>query len=99
MAIEEAGLRGKIAIVGTSLVSVCRPYLESGAVQLISFWDSADIGYVMNKVAVMVLNGESITDGMDFGVPGYSHIKKKGEHLYGSAWIDVTKEDMNKYNF
>lgn len=99
MVIEEKGLHGQVMVVGNGLVSVGGPYLSKGVVQLISFWDPADAGYVMNKLALMVLNAETITDDMDFGVPGYEHIRKEGKVLYGSAWIDVTKENMLQYNF
>ena len=85
-------------IVGNCLVSMGGQCLKQETAQLISFWDPADIGYVMNKLAVMALNHEPITDGMDLGVPGYDRIRKEGKVLYGSAWIDVTKENMGKYN-
>ncbi|MFP3440945.1 substrate-binding domain-containing protein, partial [Pantoea sp. SIMBA_133] len=51
LAVEEAGLDGKVKIVGTSLVSVAGPYLETGAINTISFWDPAKAGIAMNKVA------------------------------------------------
>jgi simple sugar transport system substrate-binding protein len=98
-AVEENGLQDRVAVVGTSLVSVCRRYLENGAVKLISFWDPADAGYVMNTLAVMVLQGKQVTDGMNLGVPGYACIKLVGKILYGSAWIDVTKDNLAEYNF
>ena len=40
LAVEEAGLQGKINVVGTSLVSSCGQYLKSGATKMILFWDS-----------------------------------------------------------
>lgn len=98
-AVGEEGLCEQVKIVGNCLVSMSAECLKKGAVQLISFWDPADMGYVMNKLAVIVLNNESITDSMDLGVPGYNHIRKEGKVLYGSAWIDVTKENMGKYSF
>ena len=97
LAIEEKGLQDRIALVGTSLVSVSRPYLESGAAKLISFWNPADAGYVMNKLAVMLLEGQAIHDGQDLGVAGYRHLKQsptKTNLFYGAAWIDVTKENL-----
>ena len=99
LAVEEKGLQDKVMVVGTSLVSVTGQYLESGAVKLISFWDPADAGYVMNTLAVMLLEGKDVTEGMDLGVPGYNKIIKDGKVLYGSAWVDVTKENMDKYDF
>jgi simple sugar transport system substrate-binding protein len=69
LAIEEMGIQDKIAVVGTSLVSVSGQYLKTGAVDMISFWDPADAGYAMNQVALTLLEGKEITDGMDLGVP------------------------------
>lgn len=53
----------------------------------------------MNKIAVMTLEGQNVTDGMNLGVPGYNMIKLDGKILYGSAMIDVTEENMADYNF
>lgn len=99
LAVEEAGLDGKVKIVGTSLVSVAGPYLETGAIDMISFWDPAKAGIAMNKVASMAIEGKEITDGMDLGVEGYNAIKLDGKVLYGQAWVDVTTDNMNDYDF
>jgi simple sugar transport system substrate-binding protein len=98
-AIEETGIQKSVAVVGTGLASACRPYLKSGAINLLCFWDPADAGYVMNKLAVMVLEDKQVTDRMDLGVPGYRNIKKRGKILYGAAWVDVTKDNMTTYQF
>ena len=102
LAVEEAGLVSQISVVGTSLVSVSGDYLESNAVRLISFWDPADAGYVMNELAVDVLEGTEIKEGLDLGVKGYRHIRideNKPNLLFGEAWVDVTKENMFDYPF
>jgi simple sugar transport system substrate-binding protein len=99
LAVEEAGLQDKVAVVGTGVPSLVKKYLPSGAVRVISFWDSADAGYLMNKVAVMVLNGQKVTDGMDLGVTGYDKIRLAGKVIYGSGWTDCTKDNMDKFDF
>ena len=54
----------------------------------------------MDKIAVMVLNGEKITDGMDLGLPGYEKIRLvDNKIIFGNGWIDCTKENMDKFNF
>jgi len=99
LAVEEAGLEGKIAIVGTSLPSVSGPYVESGTINMISFWDPAKAGIVMNKLATMAIEGEAVTDGMDLGVEGYHSVKLEDKVVYGQAWIDVTKDNVDAYDF
>lgn len=99
LAIEELGLEDRINVVGTSLVSVSGQYLSSGAADMISFWDPAMAGYVMNKVAVMLLEGKSIEDGMDLEVEGYENVSIKDKVIYGQAWVDVTVDNMDQYDF
>ena len=103
-AVEEAGLEGKTCVYGTSLPSIAGKYLDSGAVDGIGFWDPADAGYVMNKVAQLVLQGKKITDGMDLGVKGYNKVsvtkgKGAGMIVRGNAFVDVDKGNYKTYNF
>jgi len=102
LAVEERNLQNRIAVVGSGLVSMTGPYLESGSVKLISFWDPADAGYVMNRIAAMLLAGEQVEDGHDFGVYGYTSLRRDPDNptlFYGSAWVDVTRENMREYEF
>ena len=98
-AIEAQKLKDKVTVLGTGLVSACRTYLRSGALKLLSFWDPADAGYVMNTLAVMALQKQAVTDGMNLGAPGYEQITLKNKVIYGAAWIDVTYDTMAKYTF
>lgn len=103
-AVDEAGLQDKTCVVGLGLPNDTGPYLETGAVDQIFFWDPKDAGYVMNKVADMVLKGEEITDGMDLGVPGYEKMTVikgpgKGVIIQGQAWVDVDKSNYKDYPF
>ena len=99
LALEERGMADDTCVMGTSLPSIASQYLETGAVDMISFWDPALAGYAMNKLAVMLINGDKVTDGMDLGVEGYEKLALDGKVLYGQAWVDVTKENMAEYPF
>jgi simple sugar transport system substrate-binding protein len=98
-AIEEAGLEDRTAVVGTSLVSLAGNLLESGAVDMISFWDPKLAGKAMVEIAVRLLNGETIEKGDDLGVEGYNSVSVEDDVIFGAAWVDVTKENMGDYNF
>ncbi|MFM9860420.1 autoinducer 2 ABC transporter substrate-binding protein [Pseudoxanthobacter sp. M-2] len=99
LALEERGMADDTCVMGTSLPSIASQYLETGAVDMISFWDPALAGYAMNKLAVMLIDGQPVTDGMDLGVEGYNKLSLDGKVLYGQAWVDVTKENMAEYPF
>jgi len=103
-AVEEAGLQDKTCVYGLGLPKDTGPYLETGAVDQIFFWDPKDAGYVMNKVADLILRGEKIEDGINLGVPGYEKmtvVKGKGNGIImqGQAWVDVDKSNYQKFPF
>ncbi|MBJ6135741.1 autoinducer 2 ABC transporter substrate-binding protein [Ochrobactrum sp. Q0168] len=103
-AVEEAGLQDKTCVYGLGLPKDTGPYLESGAVDQIFFWDPKDAGYVMNKVSDLVLKGEEIKDGMDLGVPGYEKMTVikgpgKGIIIQGQAWVDADKSNYKNFPF
>jgi simple sugar transport system substrate-binding protein len=99
LAIEERGLADKTCVFGTSLPSIAGQYLETGAVDGIGFWDPSVAGYAMNKLAQIVLDGGTIADGQDLGLPGYEKIKLDGKVIYGQAWVNVNKANMADYPF
>lgn len=101
LAVEEMGLKGKVKIVGTSLVSVAGKYLKDGSLDMISFWDPADAGYAGNELAYMLLQGKKnqVKQGLNLKAPGYENLNLNGRVFSGKAWIDVTKDNMDKYNF
>ncbi|MCQ8783102.1 autoinducer 2 ABC transporter substrate-binding protein [Mangrovibrevibacter kandeliae] len=98
LAVEEAGLSGKVKIVGTSLPSIAGPYLGT-EIDMISFWDPAKAGYAQDVLAVKALKKEPVKAGDDLGVEGYNDVKVDGKVVYGQAWVDVTEENADKYDF
>ncbi len=98
-AIEERGMEDDTCVFGTSLPSIAGQYIEVGAVDGIGFWDPAVAGEAMNALAVMVMNGETVTDGMDLGLPGYEEITLDGKVIYGQAWVNVNADNLSDYPF
>ncbi len=98
-AIEEAGLEDQTVVVGTSLVSLTSDLLETGAVDMIAFWDPKLAGQAMVEVALRLLAGETIEEGADLGIEGYNNVTVRDDVIYGAAWVDVTAENMADYNF
>jgi simple sugar transport system substrate-binding protein len=47
----------------------------------------------------MLIEGESVNTGDNLGLPGYENVTVKGKVIYGNAWIDISKENMDKYEF
>ena len=98
-AIEEAGLIGKVFTCGTGMPQTNKELLENGAVSALTLWDPADAGYAMCKLATMILNGEEVGEGTDLGIEGYDALTLDGHVLTGNAYITITKENVDDYNF
>jgi simple sugar transport system substrate-binding protein len=103
-AVEEAGLQDKTCVYGTGLPNDSAKFLESGAIDGISFWDPKDAGLAMNKIAKLLLEGKTVTNGMDLGIKGYNRVTvSKGPGLgivvNGQAWVDVDKSNYKQYPF
>ncbi len=98
-AVEEAGLTGKVAVVGTSLPSIAGDLMKSGAINAIGFWDPAVAGAACNQIAKMTIEGKKVGEGTDLGIPGYNNLKAKGNVLYGDAAVYVDAKTMDQYPF
>lgn len=99
-AVDEAGLSDVVTVVGTSVPNDARAGLQNGSIDAITFWDPADAGEAMNALAQLVLDGEEVATGDDLGVPGYESITVDGKVVYGDeAWITVTAENVDEYDF
>jgi simple sugar transport system substrate-binding protein len=101
-AIEEAGLQDKIQLGGAGLVSASGSYLETGAVDILGFWDPADAGYAINTMLTWLLDGKTdmFKDGMKIGdLKGYESCKLDGKVFYGKAWNFATKDNYKDFNF
>ena len=102
LAIDESGLQDKVSVVGVGTPLDNKAYLESGAVDKIAFWDPALAGYAMNQIAVMLLDGKEITNGMDLGIEGYESLNQdssKSNLFFANAWVFVDKNNVDNYSF
>ena len=99
-AVEELGHDVKVVGVGTP--NSFKPYVESGTSSTVKLWDPKDSGYIMCKVAAMILGGEEIADGGDLGLEGYnsvSIVEGANRCIIGQADITLTAENINDYDF
>ena len=103
-AIEEAGLQGKVCLVGTGLPNPSAKLLDSGAITAIGFWDPKDAGLAMNRAAKMLLEKKPLTNGIDLGVKGYEKVTVTkgpggGLLLVGNAMVIADKSTYKNYLF
>ena len=103
-AVEELGMSGKVAIVGTSMTSICGDYVTSGTIASFSVWDPAEAGKAMIELAIAVLDNGGTIDAAatSLNADGYDTLtadETVPTVLYGNARVDVTAENMADYQF
>ncbi|MEM6527498.1 MAG: substrate-binding domain-containing protein [Chloroflexota bacterium] len=116
-AVEEAGLQDDIAVVGTGLANDSRSLIETGAIDLVSFWDPALAGYACNMLGLAMLEEQMpeaflAEDAMlpeeGFGLAGlneelplegYEALTFEDGVFFGQAWVDVTIDNVDDWNF
>jgi simple sugar transport system substrate-binding protein len=99
LAVAEKGLQDKIAVVGTSIGSMSGQGLEDGSIKVVSIWNPQNIGYAAAFIIKQVLEGKTVTNGMD--VPALGKIEIRGKVIYGDASgiLDITKDNYKNFTF
>jgi len=96
-ALREKGLTEEVAVVGTVLPGHAAQYLKDGSMDHGILWDPADAGYAMTWVALQLLEGKEITDGMS--VPGMGKTVLDGDVIKVDAMIDITGDNADDFGF
>jgi simple sugar transport system substrate-binding protein/rhamnose transport system substrate-binding protein len=98
-AVQEKGLQNKIAVVGTSLPTDSKPYLEDGSLDVGILWDPAQLGYLTVYLAKAKLEGKEIKDGMEVPNVGKIEVKSDNKTIIMGPPTDFTKENADNYKF
>jgi len=101
-AIQELGLVGKVFTAGTGMPKANAELLKSGVVKSLTLWDPALAGKAMISLAVKVLSGEKIEDGVDLGIDGYNemHFREGSDKvLEGKGWIVINADNVDSFGF
>ena len=101
-AIEELGLIGQAFTSGTGLPLANAELLESGIVQSLTLWDPAVAGKAMVSLAIMLLEGQEITEPVDLGITGYDAMTFReagSKTLEGEGWIVINADNVYDFGF
>jgi simple sugar transport system substrate-binding protein len=101
-AVQEAGLQDSVCVMGTSIPSVSSKYLDDGSIDKIFFWDPALAGKAQLKIAQILADGGSLSEGIDLGIPGYNSLKKLAGFTnvwVGEAAVIVDASTAGEYKF
>lgn len=95
-AIEELGMSETCKVLAVGTASGQRTYYESGTIVYGAMWYPGAAQYAAYEVGKRVIEGVEIKTGDDLGFEGYHSIIVDGNNVYGSAWLDVTMDNLEE---
>jgi simple sugar transport system substrate-binding protein len=101
-AIEEMGLKGNVFTSGTGLPEENKVFLKNGTLAAATLWDPKDAGYALCSLAVKILRGEPVGNGLDLGLTGYENMQfvpGSNKVLIGSGWIIIDADNVDSFGF
>ncbi|MGZ8938052.1 MAG: autoinducer 2 ABC transporter substrate-binding protein [Limisphaerales bacterium] len=99
-AVKRMGKVGKVAIVGNSTPNKMRPYIKEGVLQSFYLWDPRALGSLTVALAKVLVDGKTVTDGME--VAGFGKItlsKSDPKTVIMAEPIRFTKENIDTFDF
>lgn len=100
-AVKEAGLSGKIAVIGNSTPNLMRDYLKDGTVKRVVLWNARDHGYLTVYCAYRLLTG-TLKPGERFQAGRLGMFTPVKDALSMEVALPVmvfTRENVDRYHF
>lgn len=100
-AVKEAGLAGKVAVVGNSTPNLMRAYLKDGSVRKVLLWNAPDHGYLTVYSAWRLLAGE-LQPGRPFKAGRLGSFTPRQDALNMQVALPVmvfTRDNVDQHHF
>jgi rhamnose transport system substrate-binding protein len=100
-AVRDAGLAGKVAVVGNSTPNLMREFLKDGTVKTVLLWNAPDHGYLTVYSARELLRG-GLKAGQPFQAGKLGSITPRNDAINLQVALPVmvfTKDNVDRFNF
>jgi rhamnose transport system substrate-binding protein len=99
-AVTQAGLCGKVAVVGLATPNAMKPYVESDCVKSVVLWNPVDLGYAAVYAMRAAADGKLTPESkeLDAGRLGKLQVVNGSEILLGPPFI-YSKDNINDFDF
>ena len=99
-AVNDSGLKGKIAVQGMGTPNEIRNYLEDGSIVYDVLWNPIDLGYAAIYAAYETVNGTFAPDATEIalGSLGTLTVTENKEIMLGNPFV-FTKENVGDFDF
>jgi simple sugar transport system substrate-binding protein/rhamnose transport system substrate-binding protein len=96
-AVQEKGLKDRIAVIGSGMPTDSGPYLDDGSLKESILWDPAKLGYLTVVLANDLLNGKLPVNGQD--VPNVGKIEVRDKIVIMGPPSVFTKDNYKQFPF
>jgi ABC-type sugar transport system substrate-binding protein len=99
-AVTQAGLCGKVAVVGLATPNAMKPYVESDCVKSVVLWNPVDLGYAAVYAMRAAADGKLTPESkeLEAGRLGKLQVVNGSEILLGPPFI-YSKDNINDFDF
>lgn len=97
-ALEEKGLAGDVAVLGTVLPGHASQYLKAGSLSHGTLWDPKQASFAMNYLAKMIIDGGVPEVGMEIPTVG-KVVAIDGKTIILDAPIKITADNADSFGF
>src|SRR5918998_749225 len=99
-AVTQAGLCGKVAVVGLATPNAMKPYVEKDCVKSVVLWNPVDLGYAAVYAMRAAVDGKLTPESkeLEAGRLGKLQVVNGSEILLGPPFI-YSKENINDFDF
>jgi rhamnose transport system substrate-binding protein len=99
-AVTQAGLCGKVAVVGLATPNAMKPYVESDCVKSVVLWNPIDLGYAAVYAMRAAVDGKLTPEStsLEAGRLGTLNVVNGSEILLGAPFI-YSKDNINDFDF
>ncbi len=98
-AVEKAGKKGRVAVVGLGLPSEMKKYVKSGVVKTVILWDPRELGNLAVRVAHAVWKGELKPGATEFVAGPLGKKEVKGDVVLLGKPMRFDATNIDNFNF
>lgn len=97
-AVQQAG-RKDVKVIGTSLPSICKPYIHSGVVQAIYLWNTRDLGYLTVYAATLKAEGKIPAGATTVRVGRLGNLRVQGSEIILGKPFRIDRSNVDHLDF
>ncbi len=98
-AVEQAGKKGQIAVVGLATPKGMKPWVKSGTVKTVILWNPVDLGYLTIYVAKALVDGELKPGATELQAGRLGTVKVVGDEVILGEPMKFTADNIDQYDF